>query len=268
MTSAGSRKGGGAVDARGGGAAGGAVDAHGGGVADGAGDAGGGGTPSPGRIVLIATPIGNLGDLSPRAIQALADADLLACEDTRRTRALLTHCGITAKKLMALHEHNEVAQSQRVLGLARAGRQVGVVSDAGMPGISDPGQRLVQAAREEGIDVTVIPGPSAVLAGLVASGLPTDRFVFDGFLPRKGAARARALAELAGQPRTTVIFEAPHRIGTTLSDLGAACGAHRRVCVARELTKMFEEVFQGTLAQAIAWAAAKDPRGEFVLVLS
>ena len=217
---------------------------------------------------MVATPIGNLGDLSPRAIQALSDADVIACEDTRHTRALLAHAGIRAKRLVALHEHNESSAAQMVLGLVEEGATVAVVSDAGMPGISDPGQRLVRAAADAGIDVSVVPGPSALLAALAVSGLASDRFVFEGFLARKGKARAQALEGMAHEMRTTVIFESPRRLAATVADLARTCGAERRVALARELTKMFEETWRGTLAEALDKVDADPIRGEYVIVLA
>jgi len=221
-----------------------------------------------GVLVLVATPIGNLGDLSPRAVQALTDADVIACEDTRRTRQLLTHEGIPAGgRLLTVNDHTEVAQVQALLARLDAGERVALVSDAGMPAVSDPGERLVAAAAAAGHRVEVVPGPSAALAALVVSGLPTGRFCFEGFLPRKGRARSERLAELAVERRTTVLFEAPHRVRQTISDLGQAVGHLRRVAIARELTKAFEEVWRGTLADAGVHLDATEPRGEYVVVL-
>jgi 16S rRNA (cytidine1402-2'-O)-methyltransferase len=227
-------------------------------------------TPPPqnGVLVLVATPIGNLGDLSPRAVRALADADVIACEDTRRTRHLLTHEGIPAGgRLVTVNDHTEAAQVQSLLGRLDAGERVALVTDAGMPAVSDPGERLVAAAAAAGHRVEVVPGPSAALAALVVSGLPTGRFCFEGFLPRKGRARAQRLAEVAAEGRTTVMFEAPHRVRQTVADLGEVIDPQRRLVIARELTKAFEEVWRGTLATAGAHLAATDPRGEYVLVL-
>ncbi len=228
-------------------------------------------TPPPrsgGTLVLVATPIGNLGDLSPRSSQALADADVIACEDSRRTRQLLSHEGIPAGgRLVTVNDHTEVAQVQALLARLDAGERVALVTDAGMPAVSDPGERLVAAAAAAGHRVEVVPGPSAALAALVVSGLPTGRFCFEGFLPRKGRARAERLAELAVERRTTVLFEAPHRIRQTIADLGQAVGPLRRVAVARELTKAFEEVWRGTLADARVHLDETEPRGEYVVVL-
>jgi len=221
-----------------------------------------------GRIVLVGTPIGNLGDLSPRAAEALAAADLIACEDTRRTGRLLAHLGIDPKALWVLNEYTEVDRADELVDRARRGAVVAVVSDAGMPGVSDPGERLVAAAVDAGVAVEVVPGPSAVLAALVLSGLTTGRFVFEGFLPRKGASRTERLSAVAGESRTTVLFEAPHRLERTLVDLGDVCGHDRRIVVARELTKLHEEVRRGTVAEMLEAARVTEPRGEFVLVLA
>jgi 16S rRNA (cytidine1402-2'-O)-methyltransferase len=218
-------------------------------------------------IVLVATPIGNLGDLSARAVDTLRRADVIACEDTRRTRQLLSHAGIPAPTLVAVHDHNEVRRIGSLLEHARAGRTVAVVSDAGLPGISDPGERLVRAAVESGIAVSVVPGPSAALAALVISGLPTGRFCFEGFLPRKGSGRRARLAALADETRTTVLFEAPHRLAETIDDLVAACGEDRRIVLVRELTKRFEEIWRGSVGDAAAHVDAVPPRGEYALVL-
>jgi 16S rRNA (cytidine1402-2'-O)-methyltransferase len=221
-----------------------------------------------GRLVLVGTPIGNLGDLSARAVEALTEADTIACEDTRRTRALLSHLGLPAgRRMVAVHDHNEAAAVRDLLDRLDRGERVVVVTDAGMPGISDPGERLVAAAAAAGHVVEVVPGPSAVLAALVVSGLSTSRFCFEGFLPRKGSARTKRLAELAAEPRTIVLFEAPHRVRQAVADLAAAAGVTRRVALARELTKLHEEVWRGTLGGAVEHLAAKEPRGEYVLVV-
>ena len=219
-------------------------------------------------LVLVGTPIGNLGDLSPRAVDVLRTADTIACEDTRRTRALLSHLGLPAgRRLLAVHDHNEAGEVANVLTRLDKGEQVVVVTDAGMPGISDPGERLVAAAAAAGHTVEVVPGPSAMIAALVVSGLPTSRFAFEGFLPRKGTARAHRLAEIAADTRTTVLFEAPHRVRETVADLAAVAGELRRVALVRELTKLHEEVWRGTLAAAVDHLTAKEPRGEYVVVL-
>jgi 16S rRNA (cytidine1402-2'-O)-methyltransferase len=221
-----------------------------------------------GSLVLVGTPIGNLGDLSPRAVEELRTADVIAAEDTRRTRALLTHAGIPAgRRLRAVHARNEAAAADRIVGEIRGGNRVAVVTDAGMPGISDPGAQLVRACLDAGLGVEAVPGPSAALTAVVLSGLPSDRFVFEGFLPRKGRARAERIAALADEPRTSVLFEAPGRVRATLADLAAACGPHRPVAVARELTKVFEDVWRGTLGDATRHAERTEPRGEHVVVV-
>ena len=219
-------------------------------------------------LVLVGTPIGNLGDLSPRAVEALRTADTIACEDTRRTRALLSHLGLPAgRRLLAVHDHNEAVRVVDVLARLDKGERVVVVTDAGMPGISDPGERLVAAAAAAGHAVEVVPGPSAMVAALVVSGLPAGRFAFEGFLPRKGSTRSRRLGEIAGDTRTTILFEAPHRVRQTVADLVGAAGDLRRVALVRELTKLHEEIWRGTLAGAVEHLATKEPRGEYVIVL-
>jgi 16S rRNA (cytidine1402-2'-O)-methyltransferase len=221
-----------------------------------------------GALVLVATPIGNMGDLSPRAVEALRAADAICCEDTRRTGRLLAHAGVErTSPLLVVNDHTEAGRIGEVLALLERGQRVAVVTDAGTPGISDPGERLVRAAAAEGYVVEVVPGPSAAVAGLVASGLPAGRFVFEGFLPRKGSGRTQRLAELASERRTIVLYEAPHRLARTLADLSASFGDDRRVAIARELTKLHEEVWRGTIGDAIAWAARQEPRGEFVVVV-
>jgi 16S rRNA (cytidine1402-2'-O)-methyltransferase len=220
-----------------------------------------------GRLVLVATPIGNLGDLSPRAASVLAEADVVCCEDTRRTRALLSAAGISAgRRLVSLHGHNEAAMVPRVLDWVAGGRTVAVVTDAGTPSVSDPGCRLVAAAAGRDLTVSVVPGPSSVLAALVVSGLPTDRFCVEGFLPRKGADRRRRLAALAAEERTAVLLEAPGRVAGTLADLLSACG-DRPVALVRELTKVHEEIWRGRLSHAADRVAEHPPRGEVVVVV-
>jgi 16S rRNA (cytidine1402-2'-O)-methyltransferase len=219
-------------------------------------------------VVLVGTPIGNLGDLSPRAAAALGGADVIFCEDTRRTRKLLSAVGIPAPRLLAMHQHNEAASAAYAVELAQEGSTVAVVTDAGMPGISDPGARVVQAAAETGVVVEVIPGPSASLTALVASGLPAEPFCFEGFLPRRGPGRQARLRQLASRQCTTVLYEAPHRVLRTLADLAESCGADRRMAVGRELTKVHEELWRGTVGDAITWATAGEPRGEWVLVVA
>jgi 16S rRNA (cytidine1402-2'-O)-methyltransferase len=221
-----------------------------------------------GRLVLVGTPIGNLGDLSPRAVDTLRAADVVCCEDTRRTGRLLQHAGIRAPRLLVVNEHTEAERVAEVLGLLDTGATVAVVTDAGMPGVSDPGERLVAAALAAGHEVGVVPGPSAVLAGLVVSGLPTGRFVVEGFLPRTGSGRRERIAEVAVERRTVVLFEAPHRLARTLVELRDACGPDRTVVVVRELTKLHEQRWSGSLAEAAERAEATEPIGEHVLVLA
>ncbi|MET0727040.1 MAG: 16S rRNA (cytidine(1402)-2'-O)-methyltransferase [Acidimicrobiales bacterium] len=218
-------------------------------------------------LVLVGTPIGNLGDLAPRAVEALRAADAICCEDTRRTGRLLQRAGVDRKPLIVVNDHTEGGATAGVLARLDAGERVAVVTDAGMPGISDPGEALVQAAVAGGHAVEVVPGPSAAVTALVASGLPTGRFTFEGFLPRKGSGRGERLAELAGERRTAVLYEAPHRLARTVVDLADACGSDRRVAIGRELTKLHEEMWRGTLAEAVDWATSREPRGELVLVL-
>lgn len=220
-----------------------------------------------GRFVLVGTPIGNLGDLSPRAVEALGGATVIACEDTRRTGRLIAHLGLPSPRYVVLNEHTEGSAANGLLEAVRDGAVVAVVSDAGMPGVSDPGEHLVALAIASGLPVEVVPGPSAVLTALVQSGLATTRFAFEGFLPRKGSDRSTRLADVAIERRTVVLFEAPHRLARTLTDLADCCGGERRIALARELTKLHEEVWRGSLADAIAHVAEVDPRGEYVLVL-
>jgi 16S rRNA (cytidine1402-2'-O)-methyltransferase len=215
-------------------------------------------------IILAATPIGNLGDASRRLVEALGNAEVIASEDTRTTIHLLRALGIENRpRLIALHEHNEVAKAAEIVELART-TDVLVLSDAGMPAISDPGFPLVQAAAAAGVTVTALPGPSAVLTALAVAGLPTDRFTFEGFLPRKG--RVAYFTGLAREPRTMVFFESPNRLPAALADLATALGAARRVVVCRELTKLHEEVRRGTAAE-LAEYFAEGARGEICLVV-
>lgn len=218
-----------------------------------------------GRLVVVATPIGNLGDLSPRAAEALREADVVACEDTRRTATLLRAAGSDAP-MVPSHQHNEAARAQDLVARMQGGACVVLVSDAGMPGISDPGRRVVAAAADAGVAVTVVPGPGAVETALVASGLPTDDgYTFVGFVPRKGKERARLLASLAAEGRSTVMFESPKRLRALLADL-AEMDPQRPVAVCRELSKMHEEVVRGTSAE-LAARYAEAPRGEIVVVV-
>lgn len=218
--------------------------------------------------MVVGTPIGNLGDVSDRQRLTLGQVDLVAAEDTRRTRALLSAIGVSAPALVSLHAHNEAGRAAELVGRMRAGARVALVSDAGMPAVSDPGQRLIRAALEAGLPVTVVPGPSAALTALVLSGLPTDRFVVEGFLPRRGSERRRRLAELVEERRTVVLFESPRRLAATLAELSAVLGADRPVAVARELTKKFEECWRGTLAGAVADFRGRELRGEVTVVVA
>jgi 16S rRNA (cytidine1402-2'-O)-methyltransferase len=219
-----------------------------------------------GRLILCATPIGNLGDMSQRAITALGDADLIACEDTRRTRKLLTHFGIKARELLVYNDANERRQQEKLLERIAHGATVVLVSDAGMPGLSDPGYRLVSACAEAGYEVVVIPGPNAATSALAISGLPPARFVFEGFLPRKSSERRRRIEELKAEQRTIVLYESPHRITAALDDLAEILGP-RPAAIARELTKLHEEVRRGTLDELASGAREDPPRGEIVVVI-
>jgi len=220
---------------------------------------------STGTLYLVATPIGNLEDLTYRARRILVEVDLIACEDTRHTAHLLAHYGITTPTV-SFHEHNEAARTSELLQRLQRGEDVALVSDAGTPAVSDPGYPLVREAAAAGISVVSVPGPSAVMAALTVSGLPPDRFIFLGFLPRRSGERRRALAAAAALPWTLVLFEAPHRITAVLEDIEAVLG-DRRVALARELTKKFEEVFRGTVADALGHLRAHAPRGEFTIVV-
>lgn len=220
-----------------------------------------------GRLVLVATPIGNLGDLPPRAAEVLAAAEVVACEDTRRTGRLLEAAGVSARRLMVVNDHTEAAAAAELVGIVRGGGVVALVSDAGTPGVADPGERLVAAMVAAGLDVDLVPGPSAPLAALVLSGLPTGRFVMEGFLPRRGPERVARLGGIAAERRTTIILEAPHRVVRTVDDLAAVCGPTRAVALCRELTKLHQDVWRGSLADAAAHLAEVPPRGEYVVVV-
>jgi 16S rRNA (cytidine1402-2'-O)-methyltransferase len=223
---------------------------------------------SAGRVILAATPLGNVGDASSRLAEALASADVVAAEDTRRVRRLAQDLQISiGGRLTSFFDANERSRLPGLLDDLRAGSDVLVVTDAGMPAVSDPGYRLVTAAIAEDIRVTVLPGPSAVTAALAVSGLPVDRFCFEGFLPRKAGGRRRALAALAGETRTVVFFESPRRLVATLAAAVEAFGAERPAAVCRELTKTYEEVRRGTLAELGQWAAGHEVRGEITVVV-
>jgi 16S rRNA (cytidine1402-2'-O)-methyltransferase len=223
------------------------------------------GGKTSGTLHLVATPVGNLEDLSFRALRTLKECELIAAEDTRRTRKLLTHYGIS-RPLVSCHEHNERKRIPALLDALREGKDVALVSDAGSPGISDPGFRLVREAVDQGMAVTALPGPSAVILALSVSGLPTDRFSFYGFLPRRGSERKKTLEEAAQVPHTLVFFESPHRVVRSLEDMLAVFG-DRRAAICRELTKRFEQVERGTLYELIVKAGNRSPKGEFCIVM-
>lgn len=219
-----------------------------------------------GRLFLVGTPLGNLEDITLRALRVLREVDLIAAEDTRRTRELLSYYNIH-KPLTSFHHHNRKEKGPVLIRLLKEGKDIALVTDAGMPGISDPGEDLVREALRAGLEVAPVPGPSAVITALVVSGLPARRFVFEGFLPRKGKERKERLADLAYEERTLVLFEAPHRLLKTLKELLEAWG-DRSVAVARELTKKFETVFRGTLKEALKYFEENLPRGECTLVVA
>lgn len=222
-----------------------------------------------GRLVLAATPIGNVDDASLRVRAALESADVVAAEDTRRVRDLARRMGIEISgTVLALHEHNERARAVELIEKVQSGQTVVVVSDAGMPTVSDPGYALVRAAIDADVPLTTLPGPSAVLTALALSGLPTDRFVFEGFLPRKGGERSSAVRELASEPRTLVFFESPRRLAAFLADLAEGFGDGRPGAICRELTKTHEEVVRGTLGELAEWAASREVLGEIVVVVA
>jgi 16S rRNA (cytidine1402-2'-O)-methyltransferase len=224
-----------------------------------------GAEPAPGTLYLVGTPIGNVEDLSPRAQRLLGAVDVIAAEDTRHTKGLLDRFGIRTP-MVSYHDHNKDGRTPELIERLVAGASVAVVSDAGSPGISDPAFTLVRAAASAGVGVVPVPGPSSAICALEVSGLPTDRFVFEGFLPRKAGKRRARIEELRGDPRTLIFFESPHRLRAALSDLTGAWG-DRPASVSRELTKKFEETRRGTLSELLAWVSSKPPRGEFVLVV-
>lgn len=221
-----------------------------------------------GVLVLAATPIGDAADAAPRLVAELSGADVIAAEDTRRFRRLCDRLGLAiSAAVVSYHEHNEATRTAELVERLQGGARVVLVTDAGMPSVSDPGYRLVAAAVEAKVRVTAVPGPSAVLMALAVSGLPVDRFTFEGFPPRKGGERRRVFSALADEPRTMVFFEAPHRVAATLTDLAAELGGDRPAAVCRELTKTYEEVRRGPLAELAAWAVA-GVRGEITLVVA
>jgi 16S rRNA (cytidine1402-2'-O)-methyltransferase len=219
----------------------------------------------PGTLYLVATPIGNLADITHRALQVLRDVALVACEDTRHTRTLLQHYGVDTKTV-SYHEHNEQQRARELIELLQQGDDVAVVSDAGTPAISDPGFRLVRAAIENGVAVVPVPGPSALIAALIAAGLPTDEFFFGGFLPARSSARRARLNELSIVPGTLIFYEAPHRLAASLKDAYEVLG-EREAVVARELTKLHEELRRGRLSELAEHYSTTEPRGEIVLLI-
>ena len=221
--------------------------------------------PGPGTLYLVGTPIGNVEDLSPRAKRILAEVDLIAAEDTRHTQGLLARFSIQ-RPLVSYHDHNKERRTPDLVGKLRDGASVAIVSDAGSPGISDPAFTLVRAAVDAGVPVVPIPGASSALCALEVSGLPTDRFAFEGFLPRRAARRRARIEELRRDPRTLIFFESPHRLRESLRDLAEGWG-ERPASISRELTKKFEETRRGTLRSLLEWAESTPPRGEFVLVV-
>ncbi len=227
----------------------------------------GDGASQVGTLFIVSTPIGNLADLSPRAVETLRAATLILAEDTRHSRTLLTHAGVSTP-LESYHEHNEARATPKAVARMLAGESIALISDAGTPLLSDPGARLVRAAIDAGIPVSPVPGPSALLAGLVGSGLAADRFTFFGFLDRKGADRTEALADIVGLPHTAVVYEAPARVGPLLTALSEAGAGDRAAVVARELTKKFEEFARGTVRELAERFSASQPRGEVVVLIS
>jgi 16S rRNA (cytidine1402-2'-O)-methyltransferase len=227
--------------------------------------AGHGAARAEGTLVVVATPIGNLHDLAPRAREEISGADVIACEDTRVLRRLLSHLGLPTPETVIVERNRELSAAATVLRHLKQGRKVALMTDAGTPGISDPGARVVAAAADAGIRVTVVPGPSALVAALAISGFCADRFCFEGFLPRTGKERKLRLERLASEERTIVLYEAPHRISRTLADLAHYLGESRRAVVAREMTKRYEQLVRGTLGELAQ--GVSPPRGEYVLVV-
>lgn len=221
----------------------------------------------PGTLYVVGTPIGNLEDITFRAVRILGSVDLIAAEDTRHTGKLLQHFQITTPQL-SYHDHNRNNRHPELLGQLQQGKAIALVTDAGVPGISDPGYELVKACIDAGILVVPIPGPSAVITALSAAGLPTEQFVFEGFLPAKGQARGDRLELLATQTRTIIFYEAPHRLRSTLQDLGEALGQERQLVLARELTKLHEEFWRGSIAEAIVYYSKREPQGEYTVLVA
>jgi 16S rRNA (cytidine1402-2'-O)-methyltransferase len=223
--------------------------------------------PKPGTLYIVATPIGNLEDMTFRAVRILQAVDMIAAEDTRHTGRLLQHFQVKTPQI-SYHEHNSNSRIPELLEHLQYGKTMALVSDAGMPGISDPGYELIKACIDEGITVVPIPGASAVITALSAAGLPTDRFIFDGFLPAKSQQRQKYLESLQGESRTLVFYESPHRLRDTLADLGTVLGSDRSIVIARELTKLYEEFWRGTIEDAIAHYQEKEPQGEYTLLVA
>lgn len=221
---------------------------------------------SKGKVYLVPTPIGNLSDITARAVEVLKEVDVIACEDTRHSGGLLAKLGIK-KRLLSYHDFNETARARQLLDIINEGKSVAVVTDAGSPGISDPAYRVVRIAIENDIEIIPLPGPSALIPALTASGLPTDRFFFEGFLPHKGGARANRLSELKDLEHTLVFYESPHRIGKTLQAILEVLG-DRDICLAREISKKFEQFLRGPVSEILAIIEKKPPKGEIVLVVA
>ena len=220
--------------------------------------------PKPGTLYIVGTPIGNLEDMTFRAVRILQSVDIIAAEDTRHTGKLLQHFQIKTPQ-MSYHEHNRNSRIPEILESLKYGKAIALVSDAGMPGISDPGYELIKACVDAEIDVVPIPSATAAITALSASGLPTNRFIFDGFLPAKSQQRREYLESLLIETRTLVFYESPHRLRETLKDLGDILGSDRQIVIARELTKLYEEFWRGTIAEAIAHYQQKEPQGEYTL---
>lgn len=223
--------------------------------------------PKPGTLYIVATPIGNLEDMTFRAVRILQAVDMIAAEDTRHTGKLLQHFQVRTPQI-SYYEHNSNSRIPELLEYLQYGKAIALVSDAGMPGISDPGYELIKACIDNNITVVPIPGASAVITALSAAGLPTDRFIFDGFLPAKSQKRKEYLTSLQGESRTLVFYESPHRLRDTLADLGEILGSDRSLVIARELTKLYEEFWRGTIGEGIANYQEKEPQGEYTLLIA
>lgn len=221
-----------------------------------------------GKLILASTPIGNLGDISKRLAEAFATADLILCEDTRNTRKLLTHLDIKEKSLMSMPVYSEKGRISQIISRLETGESVVFASDAGVPVISDPGFMLVNAVLDAGYEVSIIPGPNAAVSALAISGLPGDRFVFEGFLPPKGSKRNKRIKALASEERTAILYESPHRLPRTIKELAEACGPNRVIAITRELTKLHEQLWRGTLIEAVNYTQTTAARGEYTLVLA